>query len=162
MSNRKASKINIPMFVACVLLCLTLISVHMLGGIYAKYISKSEGDDSARVAKFSITDGNAYLSAEPILEIAPGERLLTVEVENNSEVAVDYIVTFENMTDNIPLKFSVGGSEPQLFGCSVPTALAPGASATVTAKVIFEKEGALGYIGMVDKIGITLTAEQID
>ena len=32
-------KVNIPVLIACFLFCLTLISVHLTSGLYAKYIN---------------------------------------------------------------------------------------------------------------------------
>ena len=77
MGKQQKEKINIPICVAGVLLCLTLISVHMLGGIYAKYISKGEGSDSARVAKFgeiTLTESGDF-NADGELVIIPGSDL---------------------------------------------------------------------------------------
>lgn len=46
------TQLNIPMLIACVLLCLTMISIHMTSGLYSRYVSTGEGSDSARVIKF--------------------------------------------------------------------------------------------------------------
>jgi len=58
MYRRKKAKMNIPMCTACVLLCLTLFSVYLCGGMYARYIVTESGEDAARV----ITFGNLTLS----------------------------------------------------------------------------------------------------
>lgn len=50
--RRPKAKMNIPMCVAMVLLCLTLITTHMMCGLYARYIARASGEDSARVAEF--------------------------------------------------------------------------------------------------------------
>lgn len=57
--TRNRTKLNIPMCAACVLLCLTLLSIHLSAGLYAKYTTSAEGRDSARVITFgeiSITE----------------------------------------------------------------------------------------------------------
>lgn len=50
--RKREMKLNIPMCAACILLCLTLISIHMTGGLYAKYTATATGGDSARVVQF--------------------------------------------------------------------------------------------------------------
>ncbi|MBR3935728.1 MAG: hypothetical protein IKJ57_04190, partial [Oscillospiraceae bacterium] len=100
MAARKRAKINIPMAAACVLLCLTLFSIHFTGDIYAKYTAKGSGMDSSRAAKFEITEevtrGEEFLAAELVLDFVPGTTNVEVSVENKSEVAVDYTITIEN------------------------------------------------------------------
>lgn len=61
--HTKTAKINIPMCIASVLLCLTLISIHLTGGLYAKYITSSSAEDSARVITFgdiTITESGSF------------------------------------------------------------------------------------------------------
>ena len=60
MNTQTKAKINIPMCIACVLLCLTLFSFYLCGGLYAKYISTAYGGDSARVAKFDVSDNDNF------------------------------------------------------------------------------------------------------
>ena len=48
----KSARPNIPMCLACILFCLTLISVYITGGLYAKYTVSSNMPDSARVMRF--------------------------------------------------------------------------------------------------------------
>ena len=50
--RNKAAKVNIPMCIAVFLFCLTLISIHLTTGLYAKYIVSEAGSDSARVIAF--------------------------------------------------------------------------------------------------------------
>ncbi|MBR6806882.1 MAG: hypothetical protein IKM46_00735 [Clostridia bacterium] len=52
MGGRQRAKMNIPMCAACVLLCLTLFSCYLCGGLFAKYTTSGAGDDSARVITF--------------------------------------------------------------------------------------------------------------
>ncbi len=70
MSKQSRSKLNIPMCAAAVLFCLTLFSMHFTSGLYAKYSTRSEGEDSARVIKFGtlaltetgdFADGSAFI-----------------------------------------------------------------------------------------------------
>ncbi len=90
------SKMNIPMLAACILLCLTLISVHMTSGLYARYVSRDSGEDSARVASFDVEakwgDNDVSISAT---QEDNGSYNFTIT--NNSEVDVKYdlVLTFE-------------------------------------------------------------------
>ena len=95
-------KVNIPMCAALVLLLLTMISIHMTSGLYARYTANSTATDSARVAKFDV-EGTVTETA------TNGEYKLTVN--NKSEVAVKYkvIVTFNKAlpeTDTLTLSLS--------------------------------------------------------
>lgn len=75
--QKKTAKVNIPICIASVLLCLTLISVHLTSGLYAKYISSSAGSDSARVATFgelTITEMGDFYEGRKLM-IIPGVDL---------------------------------------------------------------------------------------
>ena len=75
---------------AALLVCtmlLTMISVHMTSGLYARYIATSTGSDSARVAKFDV---DCTLTAVDGVE---GQYYLSVA--NQSEVAVRYSIHVE-------------------------------------------------------------------
>ena len=50
--KRAKSRVNIPIILAAVLLCLTLISIHLAGGIVARYTTTTDSGDSARVIRF--------------------------------------------------------------------------------------------------------------
>ena len=96
--HKKTAKVNIPICIASFLLCLTLISMHLTGGLYAKYISTASGGDSARVITFGditltetgdFEDGEAY--------IIPGVDLTKKVVVNfsGSEAATYVFVEVE-------------------------------------------------------------------
>ena len=71
------ARINIPMCIAAVLFCLTLISIHLTGGLYAKYISSASGGDSARVIAFgdmTLTETGDFYEASKLM-IIPGVDL---------------------------------------------------------------------------------------
>ena len=78
------AKLNIPMCAALVLLFLTMLSIHLTSGLYARYTATSTASDSARVAKFHVT-----AAVQPV-DGKEGEFTLTVT--NNSEVAVEYSI----------------------------------------------------------------------
>ncbi len=117
MSSKKTVKFNIPMFVACVLLCLTLMSLHLMGGIYARYVSVSEGSDSARVAKFgeiTLTESGDF-NADGELVIIPGSDLTKRAVvsfegsETSTYVFVSITQTGWSTADNRSFAIVRGG-----------------------------------------------------
>lgn len=70
-------KISIPMCIASFLFCLTLISIHLTSGLYAKYISSASGNDSARVIAFgdiTLTESGDFYDSNKLM-IIPGVDL---------------------------------------------------------------------------------------
>ena len=163
---KKKNKAYDSLFVfrfAMFLLVVTSFSLSMLSGLYARYTATSEGGDSATVATFSVTEEHTDLSYDLLLEMSPGtSELRKIRVENNSEVAIAYIVTVRNTTKNVPYCFRLNDSVPELYGCTVTHYLAPGEAKELTLAVTWDKTGALAYIGMVDLIKIEFTAVQVD
>ena len=91
--TRKA-KVNILIFIACFLFCLTLISIHLTSGLYAKYISFASGNDSARVITFgdlTLTETGDF-NTEGKLMIIPGVDLTKkAEVDFTGSEAATYV-----------------------------------------------------------------------
>ena len=123
MARSKRIKINIPMTIAGVLLCLTLFSVHFTGNIYAKYATRAEMEDSARVAAFgslTLIENGDFANAAKTGVITPGKDLTKNATVSFSarEVAVYVVVEAElsnkwETTDN--RTFAVkNGDEVQL------------------------------------------------
>ena len=109
MRKRKYSY-NPAMVLAMILLCLTLISTHLTAGLYARYTTTDTGEDSARVAKFEITETGIFVDTM-VAEILPGDsEKRTIEVVNKSEVAVNCTVTLKNVYNNLPIKLMLIGS----------------------------------------------------
>lgn len=98
MAKRKnPSRVNIPMCAAGVLLCLTLFSLHLTSGLYAKYISTATGSDSARVAKFEVV--SAKHNDDPVVIKSDGTNTnnpYRFTITNNSEVAVQYKLSLKD------------------------------------------------------------------
>jgi len=86
---------------AGILLCLTLFSMHLTSGLYARYTTSASGGDSARVAAFGFyvqNDGTKkYINLEQIR--VPGDsQTVIIHVSNNkggrvAEVAMTYELT---------------------------------------------------------------------
>ncbi len=158
-------------FIICafaVLLCLTLVSFWMTSNIYARYTAEAMGSDSARVAKFSVTE-SGELTKELKVPIAPGESLnYQVEVTNNSEVAIDYVISAENKYENLPLEFSIGdvsdaGSSKKLSETAGTIGANDSSAYTYRFKVSWPNDkNSPDYAGMADVIVITLEARQKD
>lgn len=71
------AKVNIPMCIASILFCLTLISVHLTSGLYAKYISRASGSDFGRVITFgdlTLTETGDFYDSNKLM-IIPGVHL---------------------------------------------------------------------------------------
>ena len=77
MANRaQQGKVNIPICLAGVLLCLTLFSTHFTGGLFARYVSRDSGSDSARVIQFgdlTLTETGDFKNGEAF--VIPGVNL---------------------------------------------------------------------------------------
>lgn len=84
-----------------------LVATMLVTGVtFAGYVSTSSGGDEARVAKFEVTDTSDLLTASLNVSISPGEeKIVPLEVENKSEVAIDYTINIDNVYNNLPLEF---------------------------------------------------------
>ncbi len=87
-------KKNRIMRVFSVLLALTLISTCAISGTFAKYVTKAEGEDQARVAKWGVlvsVDGNAfadkYAATDAAYKEDGGEYSVVSSVEGEQVVA---------------------------------------------------------------------------
>lgn len=96
MNNREKPPVqwgSVMIRMSAVLLVLTMISIHMMSGLYARYVSRGQGADSARVAAFDVkVTGPQDVNCE-VTALHPGELMLTID--NDSEVAVSYSVRVE-------------------------------------------------------------------
>lgn len=73
----KTAKVNRHMFFVSFLFCLTLISIHLTSGLYARYISSAPISDFARVVTFgdlTLTETGDF-NADGKLVIIPGVNL---------------------------------------------------------------------------------------
>ena len=104
-NRRSSGKIGIGGILiraALILLCLVLLSVYLMDGLYARYKTSGDGADSARVAKFDVDvkfkDGENrvdFVTAKLAYDQATGTY--TIVVDNNSEVAICYDIYIENI-----------------------------------------------------------------
>lgn len=96
-SERKPIRLGcIMMRLTAVLVCLVLVSFHLMTGLYARYSSTATGSDSARVAKFDVDVSGALEKSDIVCTAMPsGNSTYTVTIKNQSEVAVHYQLSVE-------------------------------------------------------------------
>lgn len=163
MITRNNNKMNIPMLLACVLLCCVMISFHFVSGLYARYSTTSTGEDSARVAKFDVDLNRTSFSNTMDISF-PDDTLedISLQINNKSEVAIRYVITAKNESGNLPLKFIIDSTEGN-GTCSANGQLLP---LTMGAHILsiewIDPFVAYHYMGQVDLITLTIDVEQID
>lgn len=142
MAHRK-SPINLPMALACVLLCLTLISINLTGGLYAKYTSSGSSPETARVIKFgdlTLTETGDFVEGGSTMMIVPGvdiQKKATVYFAG-SEAATYVFVTVVLSSDWTP----DSETAPKVFTLPIPGADGiPGMSWTVADGWSFLQKG---------------------
>lgn len=109
MRKKNKKKINIPLCAAAVLLCLTMISISMTSGLYAKYTTSSTGSDSARVAGFHVSTTVDSAQANPIALTAADDSssgTYTFTIENKSEVAIKNSVIVKDVPDQVKVELN--------------------------------------------------------
>lgn len=84
--KKRKTTVNIPICIAGILLCLTLLSIHFMSGLYARYTTSSSGQDSARVIKF----GDITLSEIGDFSNFEGQAFLAPGVDLKKKVTVDF------------------------------------------------------------------------
>lgn len=166
-------KLNPVYLLAAVLVILMAIAAVLMLNTYAKYITTADGTDSARVAKFEISDtGSMYetsfaLEVDPIQPAAVNDALT---LTNNSEVDVKCCITVDS-TANLPLIFewtdedgnksSVPADEAAEF-----TLESNGDSSVYDLAVKWDTSTddnkSFTYRRQVDSISLTVKFEQID
>ena len=111
---KNKNKVNIPLLLAGILFCLTLISISLTSNLIAKYSTTASGSDSARVAKFDVI-ATKDISQLDKIELVPGDSdssgTYKFTIKNNSEVVVKNSVIVENVPENVQVKFNNSASE---------------------------------------------------
>ena len=112
-SKNKFSLGQKMIFIAGALFCLVLISVSLLSGLYARYLSNGDGDDTARVAKFDVATTVPNVNAKFVSNVATDNEY-TLSVTNNSEVAVncDLVLVFKTPVQYFNV--TVDGKTPEI------------------------------------------------
>ena len=145
------------------LLVLVLISFSMTGNLLARYATTADGTETARVAKFNISETGISEIVVSSQNFYPGYTLVQpIEINNNSEVAIDYSLTVEILTDNLPLVLNMNGEEGRRI--IINKKLQPNSGKEeYTLNILWpEAENSLDYSMMVDAIKLSVNAVQID
>lgn len=156
---------NIVLRLAAVLLGLTLLSAWATGRMYARYSTTATFSDSARVAKFNISEDGTLTKEITIADMQPGQtENYQVTVTSDSEVAVYYTIAVENVYKNLPLQTTVlDENDNTLPDGRATIGVNDSTPKTYTLQVSWpESETGAAYAGMVDVLAITLTAVQVD
>ena len=154
------------MLLACVLLCCVMISTHFVSGLYARYSARASGEASARVAKFDfeyeLYDGQSTIDSL-VFAIPNEDQTFSVLIHNSSEVALEYTITIENKSKNIPLVFTVDETSVK-DKCVITYNIAPNRD-NITHMISLDYEDinqAINYMGFVDYITLEIDVKQID
>ena len=94
--HRTHSKLNIPFCAGLVLLCLTLFSMHLTSGLYARYVTSDSAEDAARVIKFgnlTLTETGDFATGQAIL--VPGKDLKKDVTIKSTELVPSFPQTSE-------------------------------------------------------------------
>ncbi|MCH5304223.1 MAG: hypothetical protein J1E41_05115 [Ruminococcus sp.] len=96
-------KKNKMMRAAVALMVVTLLTLSVVSGTFAKYVASGSGTDSARVAKFGVTVGaSGTLFSKNYVNVTngnkPGEANLTVKSEDTDKVVAPGTENGEGMT----------------------------------------------------------------
>jgi hypothetical protein len=153
---------RILMRTAAVLLVLVMMSTALVTGRFARYTSSASGSDSARVAKFEVTENTDSLTIETAADVIPGGTIKKdIIVTNNSEVAIEYRIAVRSIYENLPLTFSVQVGE-SVQSAPFTANMAPGETKDYTLIAEWTGSNDISYAGKVDMLEITLSATQID
>lgn len=157
----KSNKKPAVFYVALLLLCLTLVSVHLSSGLYARYSTQISVSGTARVAKFSFDLSTNEVFAEQLtLTLKPGEvKNYDFTFTNSGETTLKYTVEIINTTGNLPLVIT----EPQSGTIQMGETVGP-----VLCKIEWPTQASKGnpaspvYAGMLDVITVRVIVEQVD
>lgn len=85
---------------------ISILSIWLTGNIYARYITQVSDTEKGRTARFNIMENNT-LENQQTFTLVPGEmEYLNLELENDSDVAVRYMLTIE-VDGNLPLDIGI-------------------------------------------------------
>ena len=153
----RAQNRNTPLVlrVGLALLFAAVLSLQLVGGIYARFYTSTDSSDGARVAAFSFTDNfDAQTATLTDLVMSPGEAVeRSITIQNKGEVSLRYTVIIENMTGNLPLVATVDKTGEVGYG------------ETDTVKLSISWPAGMNseeYMGKTDNLRITVRVEQID
>ncbi len=168
MDKKRILSGQFTMRLALILLCATAFTTAMLSGLYARYLTKSSGQDSARVALMA---GDATYTLSD-LYAAPGEenriRFTITNTEGGSvcEVAQTYRVKVINLTKNLPLAFTYfkvdGGEQTKIDKIQGVFHAGESQSVTYEVQILWESPQPATQAFEMDALQVIIETEQID
>ena len=121
-----------------VLLCAMLCTCHLMGGLYARYISSFTGSASVQVAVFGVSCSSSDNGTSQSLEIGSSETVpYTFTVENTSEVTIEYTIEVVNLPDGVTV---TGNSDTFTLGIGASQQHTLTFTATDSATVVTDQE----------------------
>ncbi len=177
--GKRTEKLNIALLAAAVLLCLTLFTTHLVGGLYARYTTSAESSDGARVARYAFDVKGGTTEQEFTINLAgikkpgdPASVTFTVTNANENgvcEVAQQYTVYVTEL-GSLPLTYSIGNTNAKAMVAGSEKVLLTGNlaagvedSETITLNISWpDDETNPNYAGGVASLHIRIVAEQID
>lgn len=148
---RKRKGMPTVLSVALVLLCLVLVTAHFTTGMYARYTTRSKGDDTGRIASFNVSATSEQTGTPIELTASARSGEYKLRVTNPGETAVRYKAEVKFASADDAAKFD---TVDPLTGT-----LAPGADETRTLTLTM-KDTVTGT-GEVD-FTVVVTFTQID
>lgn len=151
---------------------LLVVTFVVTGVTFSGYVTRTNGGDSARVAKFDVTEGIPDTYTTELQGMYPGsEETLEFTVKSESEVAVACYMILTT-TQNLPVEYYItSGDVTETVVLEEKTQFAtlqPGtkdASFTLNVKwpnTVDSEWDAETYMYLADAITLTLVTEQID
>ena len=159
---KNKNKVNIPLLLAGILFCLTLISSSLTSNLIAKYSTTASGSDSARVAKFDV--GITTNSQSNNIELVPGDRdssgTYKFTIKNNSEVVVKNSVVVKGVPNQVKVVFN--GTEKTQTGTDDLTFDAGELDIGASVDCTLTFSALDGSATQVAQVTIQVLAEQVD
>lgn len=179
------NRVNIPMLIACIALCLVMITTHFMSGMLAKFVVTATASDNARVAKFVFDIDDGATQSIPFdfddFKTPGAQKKVDIEVTNArasvlSEVDVQYYIEI-NSKGNLPLTFTLEKNNASSSG-TYASGLSSGGGRTSTWGTMKANESAThsytltitwtasekdpAYADEIDLIKMTIRSEQVD
>lgn len=146
MRSEYSSKLNIPLQLAAIMLCVTLISVYLVSGIFARYTTESSSGNIAAVAEFSpaasfvedtwVFDSDTYSFEYQIKLTNPSEVDVNCSLEN---FFPDDMLNNAEFTFNDITKTNINGNTLQ-FGSFANLSSGDTTGITETLKVTISED----------------------
>ena len=107
----KQSNIKTPIVfrLGIALLWVMLITLHMMGGTYAKYQSGATGKVTAGIARFGVSYSSPDDNTTKTMEIGSEETVTySFTVTNTSDVTIQYTILIENLPQGVNVSGNSG------------------------------------------------------